>query len=201
MEQQKDQIATALAKAQGEFSVLEKKTQAYNYKYADLAEIMSVIQEPLQRNGLSLTHEIIWGDVPCLKSTLIHSSGQELSTPMPLFFKADGKINQMQALGSAITYAKRYTIGCLLNLAADKESDDDGKSSSNPKETVTYVTEKVNLPKVTAEQVSIIDEYLEEFPESRKDMLARYGVIATKDIPADKFDQIVFIFDKKRKVS
>jgi ERF superfamily len=193
-----DKLAEALAKAQGEFPVLEKKSQAHNYKYADLAETISATQDPLSKNGLSISHEIVLDEPPFLKTTLMHSSNQWKDTPVPLFFKADGRINQMQAFGSAVTYAKRYAIGCLLNLAADKEIDDDGKSACNPKQDVHYVMEKVELPKVSAEQAEKIERYLAEFPESKKDMLARYGASSVSEIPADKFKQIVFIFESKK---
>lgn len=131
--EQLNEIATALAKAQGEFESPQKKAKAYNYKYADLAEIMDCVKDPLSSNGLSIINQMSGGEFPILSTTLLHSSGQWIKTDVPLYFKATDKINEMQALGSAITYARRYAISCILNLAADKESDDDGVAASPPK--------------------------------------------------------------------
>jgi hypothetical protein len=188
-----NELAAALSAAQGEFPVLEKKSKAYNYMYADLAETLQAINEPMKKHGLSIYHQLVIQDGrELLVSRLMHSSGQSIMTPMPLFYKADGKVNSMQALGSAITYAKRYNIGCLLNLAADKEVDDDGIKAG-------YVTEKVKLPVVTEEQADVIEGYLREFPESKKDLLSRFGVKEVCEIPYDKFDYVVNVFEKKRK--
>ena len=195
-----NELATALSAAQGEFPVLEKKSKAYNYNYADLAETLQATQDPLRKNGLAIIHQIITAEGnDILVTKLLHASGQWVSTEMPLIHKADGKINPMQALGSAITYAKRYSIGCLLNLAADKEIDDDGVKAA-PKNYETHkVKETVKLPTLTKEQQEVVEEYLEEFPEAKKDLLNRFQVTEVKYIPYDKFDFVVTVFEKKKK--
>lgn len=196
-----NELAKALAQAQGEFPVLEKKSKAHNYNYADLAETLQATQDVLKSHGLSIVHQVHRDNIMITK--LIHSSGQWISTEMLLIHKPDGRTTAMQALGSAITYAKRYSIGCLLNLAADKEIDDDGASSS-PKQVnevsspPTLVKEKVRLPRLSHEQVKIVEDYLKEFPESREVMLERYNVESVEELPYDKFEQIVKIFEKKR---
>jgi len=190
-----NELATALSLAQGELPVLEKKSKAYNYNYADLAETLQAIQEPLKKNSLSITHQMVAREgTDVLVTKIIHSSGQWMSTQMPLIYRSEGKTNVMQALGSAITYAKRYSIGCLLNLAADKEIDDDGAKAGS-----LSVSERVKLPSLLPEQVEIIEEYLGEFPESKKDLLSRFGVKEVTEIPYDKYNYVVGVFEKKRK--
>lgn len=127
--EQINELAKALSEAQGEFPILQKRTKAYNYMYADLAEIIECIQPTLRKYELSLISAVD-EDSSSICMTLIHSSGQFISTNMKIAYKADGKVNEMQAMGSAITYARRYAISCLLNLAADKETDDDGEASA-----------------------------------------------------------------------
>lgn len=200
--EQMDKIAESLAKAQGEFPVLEKKSKAYNYMYADLAETIQAIQEPLQTNGLSIHHSTVLGEMPLLRSTLLHASGQWIYTDTPLFYKADGKINTQQAYGSAITYAKRYAIGCLLNLAADKESDDDGVKAC-PKDyepsVPSKIKEKVILPHLEPWQLKIVEKYLIEFPEAKSQMLDKYKVDEISEIPCDRFKQIVAVFEERKR--
>lgn len=199
--EQINEIASALAVAQGEFPILEKKSKAYNYKYADLPETLQAIQEPLKKNGLAISHQqMIMEGADILVTKLMHSSGQWISTHMPLVYKSDAKVNPMQALGSAITYAKRYSIGSLLNLAADKEMDDDGEKSS-PKivESPSYIHAKVNIPSITFSQQEVIEDYLAEFPEAKKDLLSRFGVSSVAEIPGDKYHYVVSVFEKKKK--
>lgn len=123
-----DQIATALSMAQRQFPVLSKSTQGYGYKYADMAEVVSMVGPILSKEGLSLTHwpEHEMGE-DFLVSMLMHTSGQFIRSRMKVVYKAEGKINANQAWGGALTYAKRYAITSILNLAAD--ADDDGRSS------------------------------------------------------------------------
>lgn len=189
-----NELAQALAKAQGEFPVLEKKSKAYNYMYADLAETIQAVQDPLNKYNLSISHEVVQGEVYKITTVLMHSSGQWISTEMPLLFREDGKVNAMQALGSAITYAKRYSIGCLLNLAADKEIDDDGVKAGRMGE--NYPKDKIET--LTMDQVEVVEDYLKEFPDSRKDLLARFKVTAVLYLPKTSYDYIVKTFEKKR---
>jgi len=127
--EQINELATALCEAQGSFPILQKRTKAYNYMYADYAEIKECVQPVLQAHGLCITSDVDW-EKGVLTMALVHTSGQSLTCPIKLHYKADGKVNEMQAMGSALTYARRYAICCLLDLAADKESDDDGERSS-----------------------------------------------------------------------
>ena len=124
-----NELAAALCKAQGKFPILQKRSKAYNWMYADLAEILECVQPILEANELSISSEIDW-DKPTLTMYLFHSSGQHIGCSIKLHYKAQEKTNEMQAMGSSITYARRYCICCLLNLAADKETDDDGHRSA-----------------------------------------------------------------------
>lgn len=152
--EQLDKIASALSKAQGAFPILQKRSKAYNYMYADLAEILECVKVPLAENGLSVINQIEWeSNPPTMTTMLLHDSGQWLSVSMKLFFKADGKVNEMQALGSCITYSKRYSISCLLNLAADKESDDDGvKAAPRAEPNPPAKIQSVVKPDITPEE-------------------------------------------------
>jgi len=183
-----NEIVSALSKAQGEFPILEKKSKAYNYMYADLAETLQAVQPILVKYELAMAHCIVEGDFPRMVTKLFHSSGQWISTEMRLDYRADGKVNAMQAKGSAITYAKRYTIGCLLNLAADKEMDDDGEKSS-PRSKQSEM--------LSAEQIKSIYGWLKTFPDARSYLCNKYQVSSIELIPADAFEAIINLFKKR----
>lgn len=191
-----NELAGALAMAQGSFPILEKRSKAYNYNYADLAEILGAIQSPLKENGLAIVSQTT---VNGITAKVIHSSGQWMSTEVPLIFKEDGKINAMQAMGSAITYARRYAICCLLNLAADKESDDDGVSAlpkpSAPKESSTFPNAAGF--KITQKQAGAIQGWARSYPLEMEDMLKDLGVEAIEDI---LFKDCQRVFDNFKKL-
>jgi len=125
-----NEIAAALAKAQGAMEAAKFNKvvnfSGRSYKYADLSAVIEAIRKPLADNGLALTQttEIREGGF-VLVTTLRHSSGQWLASEYPLPLAA-----KPQDLGSAMTYAKRYSITSLICIAAD-EDDDAGAAQAN----------------------------------------------------------------------
>jgi hypothetical protein len=96
------------------------------YKYEDLADIAEDVDEKLSNHGLSYRWETVEGAdgrlwVICVVS---HSGGhREAAHKLPLKPDMSGSKNEVQALGSAITYLQRYTLKCALGLAAAKDDD------------------------------------------------------------------------------
>lgn len=124
------ELNKALSKAQGEILPPAKETENpfYKSKYADLNSIVEAIKKPLQNNGLSVTQTTRFENgMIILITTLRHESGEEVSGEYPVIpLKQDP-----QAYGSALTYARRYTLQSIMLVAA--EEDDDGNSSSSVK--------------------------------------------------------------------
>lgn len=120
-----DQLATALAVAQGQIQDASKGAENpyFKSKYADLSAVRSVIREPLATNGLSIVQLPRTVDGGAIVTTiLMHTSGQFISNDL---FMPAGKADP-HGLGSAITYARRYSIMSMLALAAE---DDDGNAA------------------------------------------------------------------------
>ena len=119
------ELATALAKAQGEIQDASKGAENpyYKSKYADLAAVRSVIREPLAKNGLSIVQlpKTMDGGVE-VQTMLLHSSGQYISSNL---FMPAAK-SDAHGVGSAITYARRYSLMSILSLATE---DDDGNAA------------------------------------------------------------------------
>lgn len=130
-------IAASLAAAQAELANVVKQHRAkvrskkgedagYTYSYANLADVNDAIREPLAKNGLALTQLLTSterGDV--LVTMLAHAeSGEWLRSAvrLPVASGADA-----QAVGSAITYMRRYSILAMLNIATE---DDDGAAAT-----------------------------------------------------------------------
>ena len=125
-----NELAAALAKAQGAIRNATKDSEAdavkYRYKYADLAAIWDACRTPLSDNGLAVMQRVRTEDDSVVVTTmLIHSSGQWVRD----FCRFPVAQRTPQAYGSAITYARRYTLAALVGVAADDE-DDDGSAAS-----------------------------------------------------------------------
>ena len=78
----------------------------------------------------------------------------------------------MQGYGSAITYARRYGLMMMAGLAAE---DDDGEAA---------VIAKPKL--ISDEQMSQIDDLVNETNTNQKKMLAVYGVTKLQELNTDQ---------------
>lgn len=121
-------LAAALSKAQGEFDHAKKdvKNEFFKSKYADLASVIDAAKKPLADNGLSVSQVVDMTDTGdlILETILMHTSGEFISGRYPIKpVKQDP-----QAVGSAITYARRYAFSAITGIAAD---DDDGNAASD----------------------------------------------------------------------
>lgn len=124
--EQINEIAAALAKAQGEMkpAVFNRVNPHYKSRYADFTSCMDACRLPLSKNGLAVTQlPSFSGDGRFVLSTLLlHSSGQWMACEFPMSTKNDN----IQAIGSAMSYAKRYSLCGMLGIVADEDIDDDG---------------------------------------------------------------------------
>ena len=129
--EQINELATALAKAQGEITgaLKDSANPFFKSKYADLASCWDACRGPLSRNGLSVLQpaESDDGGVT-VTTTLLHSSGQWVRSALRL----QPKDWSPQGVGSAISYGRRYGLTAMIGIA---QVDDDGNAASGK---VTY---------------------------------------------------------------
>lgn len=133
-------LAAALAKAQGEFTAAERDHMAkvtskkgeqssYSYAYADLQAYLEVCRKPLADNGLSFIQDVgVDGQKATVSTMLIHASGQWLESN-PLSLAASDSMPQ--SIGSAITYARRYSLSAVLGMASEADDDANGAQGNN----------------------------------------------------------------------
>jgi hypothetical protein len=112
-----NELAAALAKAQGAMNnaSMNRINPHFKSKYADLAALWDAVRKPLSENGLSVVQIIRDGS---LHTMLLHTSGQRLCSDYPLPATA-----RPQEMGSALTYARRYSLSALVGIAADEDDD------------------------------------------------------------------------------
>lgn len=122
------EIATALAKAQGSMkgAVKDANNPFFKSKYADLASVVEAIRDAFSKNGLSYiqTVEPSDKDEVRVKTVLMHSSGEWLDCG---FLAVPTAKHDAQAFGSALTYARRYSLSAACGVAPE---DDDGNAAT-----------------------------------------------------------------------
>lgn len=96
----------------------------FKSKYSDIDTVLDTIREPLKKVGLCFTQLPQQGGMKTIISTLDGESQIESFVEYVL------DKNNMQGLGSAITYSRRYALVAMLGLEAE---DDDGNTASKPK--------------------------------------------------------------------
>ena len=130
-------LAEALAKAQGSMSAAAMDGKANYGKYATLASVWDAARKPLADNGLAVTQATdMTADSMVLVTTLMHSSGEWIGGVYPI----RPAQNTPQGMGSAITYARRYSLSALLGLTAD--DDDDGNAASGQQSAARQVEQR-----------------------------------------------------------
>lgn len=162
------ELVVALSKAQGKMepAKFNKTNPHYKNKYADFKSCMDACRNPLSENGLSIMQycEDIGGRLT-LVTMLAHVSGQWIKSDFPLI----PKNMDSQSIGSAMTYAKRYSLSCMLGIVSDDEDDDgeashgrsNGQSYKQPA-TQNYITPKEKPKTINETQIKNLNFFLEE---------------------------------------
>lgn len=126
----KQEWAAAFVKACAEMPPIAKNkvvnTGKFSYSYADLPDIVDAVRPVLATHGLGIgqTVEASGPGTVAVTTRIFHSAGHSESFG-PLTLPAG---NDAQSAGSAITYARRYSLCAALGIAADE--DDDGAQAT-----------------------------------------------------------------------
>tara|TARA_B100001057_G_scaffold172277_1_gene173059 strand:+ start:214 stop:771 length:558 start_codon:yes stop_codon:yes gene_type:complete len=118
-------LAAALNKAQAEMSGAKKGKQNPFFKssYADLNAVVDAVRIPFAGNGLSYSQFPVMDENRVgVETILMHESGEFIASTLML---PTGKLDA-QAAGSAITYARRYSLQSIAGIPAE---DDDGNAA------------------------------------------------------------------------
>jgi len=136
------EISSALVKAQSQMGKAVKGSENpfFKSKYADISEVIEVCKEPLNSNGITILQEMqnvfINNEIHSfIKTKLLHESSEFISSMTPII---SAKKNDPQAMGSAITYSRRYGLQTLLSIPAE---DSDGERAMDRK-----VSNKIEKP-------------------------------------------------------
>lgn len=197
MSDQINELATALAKAQGEMPVAYKnsKNPFFKSNYADFEAIITASRPSLSKNGLSVVQPPVMqeGGQSYLITILMHSSGQWIkSTAAHNPPKSD-----IQSLSSYNTYLKRMCYTSLIGVATS--DDDDGNAASEPvnqpwirKPGETAYHRPIDQPLPFAEKISIdqlqqLENELDGYPEIKSKVITALNLERLSDMPRPSF--------------
>ena len=109
-----------------------------------------------------------------LETTIMHESGEYMSSVMPMpVAKKDA-----QGYGSAMTYARRYSIASMFGIA---QADDDGNAArKSPKDAAALIRSAANMDELTA-------IYSDEFKSFRGDDAATRVIVGAYQEMKAKF--------------
>lgn len=152
--------------------------------YALWEDINEAIKPILARHGFALSFRTQTGDKIVVTGVLSHRDGHSEETTMTLPVDASGSKNAVQAIGSSVSYGKRYTAGALLNMTSRGE-DDDGKAAG------------IATHRITQDQADKMRDLLEANGKSRAAFLKWAKVEKIEDIAAEFYDSCVAAIKQK----
>lgn len=124
-----ESLAAALLAAQVEMPAVDKdgENPHFNSKFVTLGNLLNKSRPVLNRHGIVVVQMPTRAEdgSPVLRTRLVHESGEMLEFDSSLVLTGQGS----QAVGSAITYMRRYTLASVLAIS-DSE-DDDGQAAAS----------------------------------------------------------------------
>lgn len=143
MERRNAKIAfdLAMANAKAEIPTIQKNRTVdfttakgrTHYTHEDLGEIAKTVDPILSKHGLSYRWRTSAEPNEPVRVTCIisHRLGHSEENSLPAPRDDSGSKNNIQAIGSTVTYLQRYTLKASLGLAVSH--DDDGQGGEKPK--------------------------------------------------------------------
>lgn len=151
------------------------------YKHATLADIVSASVPALSKHGLSHRWETKQeGNAITVACVVTHELGHSAQTSLTAPPDSSGSKNNIQAIGSTVSYLQRYTFMSITGLAA-KDQDDDGHGAEV----------------ISVDQVTVINDKIAEAKAHKKAFLDFMHVDAIEKIRATDYQRGIDMLDKK----
>lgn len=190
-------FADAMSKAKAELPVIVKnRTVGYEskkagaagttYKHADFAQVARTVDPILTRHGLSYRFrtESVSGQASVAVTCIVeHAAGHSEETTLTAERDTSGSKNNIQAIGSTVTYLQRYTLMAALGLAA--AADDDAVKADD----------QGVIDEAQADQIRTL---VTESKANLEGFLKWAGAESIADIPKAKFNDAVAMLNAKK---
>ena len=195
-------IAAALAAAQAEIKnpLADSDNPFFGSRYADLDAVIEAVRGPLAKQGIA-RHQAVFSRGPevGIRTALIHSSGEWLAATV--WCKPDK--GGPQALGSVITYLRRYSLAAAVGVA---QADDDAEGAekrpprSAPLPKPAPVERPKLDPKVQARIKILQGECGIEDKEWREKLTQYYKVKSSAELSPEAADDLISKLEARRKI-
>lgn len=157
-----------------------------HYRHEDLAEVARTVTPILARHGLSYRFRTSSAvNEPVVVTCIVsHRDGHFEENTLTAGRDDSGNKNNIQAVGSTLTYLQRMTLKAALGLAAS--DDDDGVASAGTPETISenQMAQLVDLAEAVGADKTALCKYLK--------------IPSLASLPAKDFDRAVAALNKKR---
>lgn len=185
-------IADAMSKFQGSIDSVKQGSENpfFKSKYSDLNSIWSAIRADLSFYGLSVIQEAQTLEIGISVTTMImHSSGEFLEfAPLTVFF---GK-KDAHSVGSACSYAKRYSLCAALGIVTTGEDDDANRAQQG---TPAKMPQKC----ITPEQLDELNGYLLKNKSLHENVVSyMMNKFNTTDLNKMPFELFKYTLDKAK---
>lgn len=170
--------------------VTKQGVKQYSYNFAPYEVIAKIIQPYLTKHGLSYTHDAEVGDgVVKVICTLQHIAGAKRKATFTGPFDSSGGKNPLQAVGSARSYGKRYSLADVLGLSTE-DDDDAARVWRNGKTSSGGDDFDPNAP-ISLEQAKEIERLLDEAGTKVERFLTWCKAESVAAIPVRKYQTCV----------
>ena len=198
----------ALAKAQAEFQYADKSKDNpfFKSKYADLKEVIEASRPALTKYGLSVMQPVSTENgTAFLHTILAHSSGKSISSVMEI----KPPKNDIQSLGSYITYLRRYTYASLVGVATC--DDDDGESAMQEERKPKTNNQEVkirryNFPSehvevITPEQLEELQLRLDGYENLAQEIMEKLNLKKLADMPKSLYMKSILRIEEIKNIA
>lgn len=182
----------AMSRLSGKIATVKiPRTKGVNYKeeeafrFAPYEKIDQAIRPLLAEEGFSLSFnsDTREGGGAVITGTLSHQAGHSRKASLPLPLDNSGGKNNIQGMGSTISYGKRYTVGMLLNIVTCEDDDANGGNEF-----------------ISVEQAAEIDLLIEEVKADKARFLKFMGAEEVLKIKAKDYKKAITQLNAKKKV-
>ncbi len=202
-QQAKMAYTSALAEMQPQLPVIDRKGritvpakagshEGHSTPYALWEDVNDAIRPILHEHGFAISFRIGQAQDGKIEVTgvLSHREGHQEETTLTLMHDSSGSKNAVQAVGSSVSYGKRYTAMALLNITsrAPMDRDDDG-DAADPS---FWISE---------EQVSDLVALMDEVGADRTKFLNFLKIDTLAKLPKKRFQEATKALEAKRKAS
>ena len=181
-------ISSALVKAQKAFSpALKTSTNPhFKSKYADLSACVEAVIDALNNNGIALIQKCHESDNGVTVETVfVHESGEMLEAGK---LHVPASKQDPQGYGSALTYARRYTLMAACGIAPE---DDDGNAASR--------NQQRPFGGLSDKQIAEITALADEVGTPISSICRQFGAVRLEEIQEQAFSTIIKKLNAARK--